>query len=365
MSNDNAPVPVSQLSGMQVSPQGVQSTAKATRMMDVMRSQMQLAMMRPRDYDRVRAAVIRECGDTELADHAEYEYPRGGEMVSGASIRLIEMLGRCMGNITWGFDEIDRGADFTIVEAYAHDCETNTRPTRTFTVKHERGTRSGIKMLTDPRDIKEHVASISQRVVRECIKALVPLELVSTALHQCHNTLVQSDDRPLKERVNAMLDEFAKFGVSQGAIEKFFGIEARALSEGQMARLKRIYRSIRDGIAPAEQFFDLSMATGSGAIGGGGSGRTSGGGGQSRRRKNQDQSDEQPPPHQEAPPEQATETQGPSLTSVLGMVKSAKNEAMLDEAADLARSLPEDEAEQVKNAIKNKRSRLTGSDSLE
>jgi hypothetical protein len=46
-----------------------------------------------------------------MAETAFYSYPRGGQTVSGASIRFAEELARCWGNIEYGIKELSRDKD--------------------------------------------------------------------------------------------------------------------------------------------------------------------------------------------------------------------------------------------------------------
>ena len=58
---------------------------------------------------------------------AVYNYPRGGQMVSGPSIRLAEVVAQNWGNLSFGIKELQQLPGESVAMAYAWDLETNTR----------------------------------------------------------------------------------------------------------------------------------------------------------------------------------------------------------------------------------------------
>src|ERR1044072_1729430 len=99
-----------------------------------------LAKKFPRDKAAAFDALMEECSRATMAEEAEYSYPRGGETVSGPSIRLAEAMARVWGNIDYGIRELSEDEDSTEIEAYCWDLETNTISSQKFRVKKERST---------------------------------------------------------------------------------------------------------------------------------------------------------------------------------------------------------------------------------
>ena len=48
-----------------------------------------------------------------------------------------------------------------------------------------------------------------------------------------------------------------KFYVTQEMIEKYIGCKSAAFSENDMIRLNNVYRSLKDGMAKREDFFEI------------------------------------------------------------------------------------------------------------
>ena len=78
-----------------------------------------LARQFPRDPDWSLKNVLLECGRRELAESAQYEFPKGDSVVKGPSIRLVEVLARHWGNIDSGVNEIEANDGSTMIKAYA------------------------------------------------------------------------------------------------------------------------------------------------------------------------------------------------------------------------------------------------------
>ena len=211
----------------------------------------------PRDQKFAMDRIIMECTRPGLAESAIYAYPRGGEMVSGPSIRLAEAVARQWGNIQFGVNELASNTDETVMQAFAWDLETNVREVRTFTVPKFRHSRKGKTRLEDPRDIYENNANMGARRMRGCILAVIPGDVVDQAVQQCMLTQQNSVGAP-HEVLEKMVEAFeSEFGVPSGAVAKRLGHRLDATTTAEVLGLKRIYQSLRDGMATPADYFDV------------------------------------------------------------------------------------------------------------
>ena len=212
----------------------------------------------PRDTQKAVDNIIKECMRPTLAESAEYAFPRGGQTVTGPSIRLAESIARCWGNMDYGMRELEQGDGESQVEAYAWDVETNTRARRVFTVKHVRHTRQGQYELKDPRDIYELTANQGARRMRACILELIPGDVVDTALNQVGITL-QSTAEVTPEAIQKMIEVFSSFGVTEEMISNKYNKKLIALLPAEFVDLKRIYAGLRDGMSKPNDWFDTGF----------------------------------------------------------------------------------------------------------
>jgi len=211
----------------------------------------------PRDENASYMRIMKACERPFLAEQAMYAYPRGGQLVTGPSIRLAEAMAQAWGNIDCGIKEVSQSDGMSVAEAYAIDLETNVRVVKTFHVPHSRDTKQGKKRLTDSRDIYELVANQGARRLRACILGVVPGDVVDAAVARCGKTM-ESSDVPLADQVRKLIQAFDEIGVKPEHIEKRLGHKLDAIIPQEIVTLRGIYKSIKDGMADRTQFFDIA-----------------------------------------------------------------------------------------------------------
>lgn len=244
---------------MQPQQRSTQTEMMISRQAQEVQAAMVIAKKFPRDEVESFNRILRACQRKKLAEGAMYEYPRGGTKVTGPSIRLAEAMAQNWGNIDFGIMELEQKNGESQVMAYAWDLETNTRQTKVFSVPHVRGTKRGNVPLTDPRDIYEMVANQGARRLRACILGVIPGDVVDAAVDECQKTLVSGNAEPLIDRVRKGIKLFEdKFSVTKQMIEKYIGCKTEAFSEKDMLRLNNVYRSLRDGMAKREDYFEVA-----------------------------------------------------------------------------------------------------------
>jgi hypothetical protein len=209
----------------------------------------------PRDQKDARERILQECRRPALADAAIYAYPRGGQTVSGPSIRMAEAIGQNWGNFQFGVRELSQGNGMSTAQAYAWDVERNVRAEKTFQVPHMRYTKEkGNTRLLDPRDIYEMVANQGARRVRACILSLVPGDIVDAALAECEKTQNEHGD-VTADKIKEMLVAFAAVGVNRQVLETYLKHRAEESTRAEVKALARIMLSIKDGISKPDEFF--------------------------------------------------------------------------------------------------------------
>ncbi len=220
----------------------------------------------PRDQHSAFNRIMESCKRRKLAEAAIYVYPRGGSRVTGPSIRLAEALAQNWGNLEFGIRELSQSSGDgerpgeSEVEAFAWDMETNTRQSKVFKVPHVRMTRDGRQLLSDPRDIYEHVANNGARRLRACILGIIPGDVVDEALRQCEETVEKGGGEPLVDRVRKMVGAFAELGVTTAMLEARLGHRLNAVIAAEIVQLSGIYKAVRDGFGKREDYFEFNAA---------------------------------------------------------------------------------------------------------
>nr|DAR44523.1 MAG TPA: hypothetical protein [Caudoviricetes sp.] len=240
------------------------SVYQESKELSEIKGKMFLARQFPRDPEMSLQNVLRECGRKDLAEAAQYEFPRGDSVVKGPSIRLVEVLARHWGNIMSGITEVDVQGDTTTIKCFAWDLETNASDEKTFSVKHERSTKKGSYKLTDERDIYEMVANKGARRKRACLLAVMPGWYVDAALEECDKTLSDSltkSGESLEEIIEKTVNAFAGFGITPEQICTKLNKEIDKLSNNDIVKLRHLYSAIKDGFVKATDAFGIASGS--------------------------------------------------------------------------------------------------------
>ncbi len=230
------------------------AVGEQSRSMAEIQSALTIAAARPRDEKHCIAKIKNACQRKGLAESAEYCYSRGGTEIIGPTIDLLEVIAGCWGNLQFGFRELAQRRGESEVESFAWDLESNTKRVVVFTVPHRRHTKEGSYELADPRDIYELVANNAQRRTRACLEAIIPPDVVEDAVNECRLTL-KANAAVTPESLQALLEAFAPLGVDRQQIEARLQRSLDAMQPAQLVSMRRIYKSIKDGMSTLEQWF--------------------------------------------------------------------------------------------------------------
>lgn len=215
----------------------------------------------PRDVCNAYNRIIDDCKRRTLAEKSMYEYPRGGQTVTGPSIHLAKAIARSWGNLDSGFKVLEQGQKESTVMAYCWDLETNYRETKVFTVQHVRETKKGTFPLTDSRDIYELIANQAARRERSCILSVIPQDIIDAAIGQCNVTLQGDGGITKEDAIRDIIYRFQnKYGISKEILESYIGRKAEAFTIQSVTRLRNVYTALNDGTASIDQYFDMSSA---------------------------------------------------------------------------------------------------------
>lgn len=243
--------------GVIVKPQTVGVAAEQQRAIAEIQAALTVAQHRQRDEVDAIERIKTSCQRQGLAEKAEYVYNRGGKEIIGPTIDLLTVIANHWGNIQFGFRELSQANGESVIECFAWDLETNAKRVVNITVPHKRYSKSGSTVLTDPRDIYENNANYAQRRVRSCLEAIVPPDVVDDAVEQCRATLKATVD-VTPETVKKLADAFGKIQVSREQLENRLGRKLDTMQPAQYLDLRRIYKSIQDGMSKASEWFAVA-----------------------------------------------------------------------------------------------------------
>lgn len=235
-------------------PIGSAANAEQQRAVAEVQARMLIARAHPRNPIGAMDDILRDCTRPSLAKSALYQYSRGGQAVSGPSIRLMESIARRWGNIASGIVELSRSDGYSECKAYAWDLETGYYDERQFQVRHWRDTKGGGYRLTDERDIYELIANMGQRRKRSVLQTVIPGDVTEAAEEQCEQTLRTTVDMT-PEALRRLADAFEPYGVTRMQLEKRIQCRLEAIRPAQVVQLRKIYMSLKDGMSFADDWF--------------------------------------------------------------------------------------------------------------
>jgi hypothetical protein len=223
----------------------------------------QVAMMIGRQFPRdVIAAgdrIINAFTRPSLCEDALYAYSKGGQEVSGLSIRAAEVLGQNWGNLRCGIQELSRTTGQSEFRAFAQDLETGFMDEKFFFVRHWIDTRSGGRAAADEREIYEIGANLGARRKRACILAVIPKDVQEMAERQIDMTL-KTKAEVTSDSVKLLLEAFSKYHVTKEMIEKRIQRRLESMLPAQLIQMRRIFASLKDGMSTPEEWFEMAAA---------------------------------------------------------------------------------------------------------
>lgn len=224
-----------------------------------------IAKKYPRNENAAFVKMTESCKRPGLAKVSQYRYPKGGQEVSGPSIRLAEVVARAWGNMRYGFKVLERNngthsrPGSSQIRAYCLDLETNLTKDIEFTIEHSIGLKNNQKkILTDGRDIYELEANQAQRRVRNCVLATIPEDILSDVIAVCNKTLMGIDSElSLKDRIKKLAVEFStQFNVSTEMLEKYLDHKLELTQAEELVELRQIYAGLRDKTYSVKDYFE-------------------------------------------------------------------------------------------------------------
>ena len=242
-----------------IAPRNTVMDVESNRMVAEVQGMVLMAKKFPRDPVRAMENILIECQRSGLAEVALYSYSRGGTDISGASIRLAEVIQRNWGNMEASVVELSQSNGQSEMMSYCWDIEKNVRNTKIFTVKHERYTKKGTYALSDPRDVYENNSNLAARRLRAVILATVPGDIVEAAVQQCEATLKSKADTS-PEAMKKMVEAFGQYNVTKHQIEKRIQRKLDSITPAQLIALRKIFNSLKDGMSSQADWFEQDQS---------------------------------------------------------------------------------------------------------
>lgn len=217
------------------------------------------ARLFPRDEFQQFQQMVTAAKRPTFAATAEYRFQRGGKAVVGVSVKAARPLALYWKYVRFGwtitrFDEEGFG-----LRGFAHDLQNGAlresdAEGRWLQQRKNRDTgRTEWTAVTDERDRRELMGKAGAIVERNCILAVIPPDVVEDFIAECRktNAAVAKGDltKSRQQTIRALAAAMGEFGVSSSMLEEFLGHPLEQLNEKELAELRTIHNSLREGEA--------------------------------------------------------------------------------------------------------------------
>lgn len=254
------------LSGDLVESRGETSAvAVAARAKALVESRYLKAAAHPRDIERVRQRILKDCMRPGFADAMTYEIKRGGSKITGLTIRFAEAVWKHFGNV--GIEVSTLFDDLTkrIVSVTITDYETGSISERSITIektverhsakgreqvgirKNAEGKTVYIVRATDD-EILEKENRLCAKVIRNEVLRLLPGDIREEAIAVGARTRGQRDQSDPDSARRQILDAFfTRLGIDAAEVQRYLGHSTESMTPAEVADLRGVFASIQEG----------------------------------------------------------------------------------------------------------------------
>jgi hypothetical protein len=224
-----------------------------------------LALKKPRDWDAVRARLIRVCSRPGFAEAARYSKPQGGSAVEGPSIRFVEAAIREMGNIYPDAAIVFEDERIRKIHVSVMDLESNVTWNRVIVLEKtvERSNPSGRRVLGErlnaqgrtvylvgatEDELANKEAAVLSKVNRQLGLRIIPADIIDECMEIVVEVSKNRDAKDPDEARKRIVDGFGKIGVSVAELRSYIGGRPLAqITADEIQELRGVWAAIRDG----------------------------------------------------------------------------------------------------------------------
>jgi len=223
-----------------------------------------MAERHPRDLDKVRDRLLRECRRPGFAAVARYKKPIG-KGVEGPSIRFAETAIRLMGNISVDQMTVYDDKEKRIMRIAVVDCETNTPYSSDVTIEktverrsHKQGeevirtrqNKNGDMLYIIPAtedDLLNKQNALISKAIRSNGLRLIPGDIVDECMQLVLRTQEDENAKDPDASRRKLFDAFSSIGVTPEMLKSYLGHAGATLTPSEVTDLRAQYTAIRDG----------------------------------------------------------------------------------------------------------------------
>ena len=232
-----------------------------------------MAVKFPRDIDKVRQNLLRECERPSFAKSALYAKPIGGGKVTGLSIRFAEAAIAAMGHLHVTTTTLAENDEFRKIEIKVWDAQAMISYADEATIAKtierksiQKGqevirTRANAKgelnyiIRAEENDLLNTVNAAKSKSIRNSGLRCVPGWLLDECKQTVDETMRRRDAEDPDAAKRELYDAFAAIGVTVDQIKKYLGHENAQLQPAELGDLRKLYTAIKTGETTIQAVF--------------------------------------------------------------------------------------------------------------
>jgi hypothetical protein len=223
------------------------ATSSAAAVQAEVQAAIVIAKRFPRNEDGAYQKLMRACKRSQFAQDAIYSYPRGGTNIEGPSVNLAREAARVWGNLEYGFVIVRDEEDERQLRGWAWDKETNMRTFIETAFKKLIQRKGKGWVIPDERDLRELTNKHGAILERNSILKSIPKDFIEDAMQACRTTLANEAAQDPDGARKKIILAFGQLNITPEMLEKKLGHPLAESSPKEIADLRTIYTSIRDG----------------------------------------------------------------------------------------------------------------------
>lgn len=279
---DQALVPASEFASAQaVALRGeTAALAQAERLKAGVQARYLVAMRQPRDWDQVRARLLKECRRPGFAEVARYHKPLGPKGVEGLSIRFAEAAARCLTNVICESEVVFDDDEKRQIRVTVQDLEANLAwPIDVVVAKtversrlpegetalrvrtNSKGQPVYVLRATDDEIANKMNAAVS-KAARTGILRILPGDIAEECEALILETLATKDAEDPDAAKKRVLDAFGRLNIQPADLKVYLGHALDTVTPSELQELRALYNALKDGEANWQAALESKGRTG-------------------------------------------------------------------------------------------------------
>ena len=224
-----------------------------------------MAVKFPRDIDKVRQNLLRECERPSFAKSALYAKPIGGGKVTGLSIRFAEAAVAAMGHLHVTTTTLAENDEWRKIEVKVWDAQSMISYADEVTIQktiERKSVQKGQEVIrtrpnskgelnyiirAEESDLLVAVNAAKSKSIRNSGLRCVPGWLLDECKQTVDETMRKRDAEDPDAAKRELYDAFSVIGVTVEQIKRYLGHENAVLQPAELGDLRKLYTAIKTG----------------------------------------------------------------------------------------------------------------------